>query len=182
MLPSHWPWLVGSFHQLPNSKHVLTGIKRVHGPLSPRCLSIILDHLQAIQQGLDFDRRDHVMLWAACCLGFFGFLQAREITMNFSLVSMTVDDLQTDSLVNPTCFKVHIKSSKTELFCMGCEAVIYMWGVVCPIHNLGDFLALHGSSAGPLFTLIVMEALLHSSSCLPQFSLSCTQLVILAPI
>ena len=44
------------------------------------------------------------MLWAACRLGFFGFLQAREITVNFSLVSMTVDDLQTDSLVNPTCF------------------------------------------------------------------------------
>ncbi|CAH3126237.1 unnamed protein product [Porites lobata] len=147
-----------------------------------RCLSITLDHLQAIQQGLDFDRRDHVMLWAACRLGFFGFLQVREIMVNFSLVSMTVDDLQTDSLVNPTCFKVHIKSSKTDLFCMGCEAVIYMWGVVCPIHNLGDFLALHGSSAGPLFTLIVMEALLHSNSCLPQFSLSCTQLVILAPI
>ena len=122
------------------------------------------------------------MLWAACRLGFFGFLQAREITVNFSLVSMTVDDLQTDSLVNPTCFKVHIKSSKTDLFCMGCEAVIYMWGVVCLIHNLGDFLALHGSSAGPLFTLIVMEALLQSNSCLPQFSLSCTQLVILAPI
>ena len=28
----------------------------------------------------------------------------------------------------------------------------------------------------------VMVALLHSNSCLPQFSLSCTQLVILAPI
>lgn len=54
---------------------------------------------------------------------------------------MTIDDLQADSLVNPTCFKVHIKSSKTDLFCMGCEAVIYMLGVVCPIHNLGDFLA-----------------------------------------
>ena len=92
------------------------------------------------------------MLWAACCLGFFSFLQAREITVNFSLVSMTVHDLQSDSLVNPTCFKAHIKSSKTNLFCMGCEAVIYMWGVVCPIHNLGDFLALRGSSAGPLFT------------------------------
>ena len=64
------------------------------------------------------------MLWAACCLGFFGFLQAREITMNFSLVSMTVDDLQTDSLVNPTCFKVHIKSSKTDLFCMGCDIYV----------------------------------------------------------
>ena len=152
---------------------MLTGIKRVHGPLLPRCLSIILDHLQAIQQGLDFDRRDHVMLWAACRLGFFGFLQAREITVNFSLVSMTVDDLQTDSLVNPTCFKVHIKSSKTDLFCMGCEAVIYMLGVVCPIHNLGDFLALHGSSAGPLFTLIspltqqqlssTVQSILHSA-------------------
>ena len=119
------------------------------------------------------------MLWAACCLGFFSFLQAREITVNFSLVSMTVHDLQSDSLVNPTCFKAHIKSSKTDLFCMGCEAVIYMWCV--PSTTWATFwlcvallldLSLH----------LVMEALLHSNSCLPQFSLSCTQLVILAPI
>ena len=126
------------------------------------------------------------MLWAACCLGFFGFLRAGEFTVNSAFqpsIHMTVADLQADSLVNPTCFKVHIKCSKTDPFRMGCDIYVGRGeGPVCPIHNLGDFLALHGSSAGPLFTLIVMEALLHSNSCHPQSSLSCTQLAILAPI
>ena len=53
---------------------LLRGIKWVQGPLSPQHLPMTLDHLPAIQHGLDFSRRDLVMLWAACCLGFFGFL------------------------------------------------------------------------------------------------------------
>ena len=55
-------------------QRLLRGIKRVQGPVSLWCLTITLDHLWAIQHGLDFSRRDLVMLWAACCLGFFGFL------------------------------------------------------------------------------------------------------------
>ena len=41
---------------------------------------------------------------------------------------MTVDDLHADSLVNTTCFKVHIKCLKTDPFCMGCD--IYMWALL----------------------------------------------------
>ena len=49
-------------------------IKWVQGPVSPCRPPITLDHLPAIQRGLDFSRGDHVMLWASCCLSFFGFL------------------------------------------------------------------------------------------------------------
>ena len=59
------------------------------------------------------------MLWAACCLAFFGFLHAGEFTVNSAFQPsshMTVDDLQADSLVNPTCFKVHIKCSSLIRF------------------------------------------------------------------
>ena len=117
---------------------------------------IKLDHLRAIQHGLDFSRRDHVMLWAACCLGFFGFLRAGEFTVNSAFqpsIHMTVADLQAGSLVNPTCFKVHIKCSKTDPFRMGCDIYVGRGeGLVCPIRALGNFLALRGSSEGPLFT------------------------------
>jgi len=137
-------------------QRLLRGIKRVQGPVSPRRLPITLDHLRAIQHGLDFSRRDHVMLWAACCLGFFGFLRAGEFTVNSTFqpsIHMTVADLQADSLVNPTCFKVHIKCSKTDPFRMGCDIYVGRGeGSVCPIRALGNFLALRGSSAGPLFT------------------------------
>ena len=66
---------------------------------------------------------------------------------------MTVDDLQADSLVNPACFKVHIKCSKTDPFRVGCD--IYLGhgeGSVCPVVALGNYLSLCGSAPGPLFT------------------------------
>ena len=68
-------------------------------------------------------------------------------------IHMTVADLQADSLVNPTCFKVHIKCSKTDPFRMGCDIYVgHGEGSVCPICALGDFLGLRGSSQGPLFS------------------------------
>ena len=68
-------------------------------------------------------------------------------------IHMTVNDLQTDSHVNPTCFKVHIKCSKTDPFRMGRDIYVgHGEGSVCPIRALGHFLALRGSSEGPLFT------------------------------
>ena len=95
------------------------------------------------------------MLWAACCLGFFGFLRAGEFTTNSSFdpsIHLTVGDVQADSLVDPTCFKVHIKCSKTDPFRVGCDIYVGRGNsLVCPVLALGNFLALRGPSPGPLF-------------------------------
>ena len=65
---------------------------------------------------------------------------------------MTVSDLQADSLVNPSCFKVCIKCSKTDPFHMGCDIFLGRGlGSVCSITALGSYLSLHGSAPGPLF-------------------------------
>ena len=137
-------------------QRLLRGIKRVQGPVSPCRLPVTLDHLRAIQHGLDFSRRDHVMLWGARCLGFFSFLRAGEFTVNSVFqprIHMTVADLKADSLVNPIFFKVHIKCSKTDPFRMVCDIYVGLGeDSVCPIRALGNFLALRGSSEGPLFT------------------------------
>ena len=98
-----------------------------------------MDLLQAIQHCLDLCTSDHLMLWAVCCLAFFGFLRAGEFTVNSvfdptTYLYMTVDDLQADSLVNPSCFKVHIKCSKTDPFRMGCDIYVGRgMGSVCPV-------------------------------------------------
>ena len=96
---------------------------------------------------------------------------------------MTVDYLQADSLVNPTCFKVHIKCSKTDPFCMGCDIYVGRGqGSVCPIRALGDFLALRGFSEGPFFTFsdgrplsrqqlsFTVQSILHSAAYTGSYS------------
>ena len=103
-------------------QRLLRGIKRVQGPVSPRRLPITLDHLRAIQHRLDFSRRDHVMLWAACCLGFFGFLRAGEFTVNsasWPSIHMTVDDLQADSLVNHIYLFYLIRFARAVIYICG---------------------------------------------------------------
>ena len=95
------------------------------------------------------------MLWAACCPGFFGFLRAGEFTTNSLFdpsIHLAVSDIQADALVDPTCFRVHIKSSKTDPFRVGC--VIYVGrgnSSICPVAALGNFLTLRGPPPGPLF-------------------------------
>ena len=61
--------LVTCFHL----QRLLRGIKQFQGPASPRHLPRTLDHLKVIQYSLDLSTRDHVMLWATCCPGFFVF-------------------------------------------------------------------------------------------------------------
>ena len=110
-----------------------------------------MELLQVIQRCLDLSTRDHLMLRAACCLGFFGFLQAGEFTVNSvfdptTYLYMTVDDLQAD--------KVHIKCSKTDPFRVDCDIYVGRGiGSVCPVTALGSYLSLRGSAPRPQFML-----------------------------
>ena len=54
-------------------------------------------------------------------LGFFDFLQAGKFTTSQPFdpnIYLAVTNMQADTLVNPTCFKIHIKCLKTDPFPM----------------------------------------------------------------
>ena len=73
---------------------------------------------------------------------FFGFLRAGEFTSNSSfdpIIHLAVSDLQADALVDPTCFRVHIKSFKTDPIRDGC--VVYVGRgncIIFPVAALGS--------------------------------------------
>ena len=100
--------------------------------------------------------QDKVMLWAACCTGFFGFLRSGEFTcpsMNaYSNLMLSADDVRVDSHSNPSFVTIHLRHSKTDIFGVG--ATIYLGcvdGPICPVKALLAYLVLRGPGPGPLF-------------------------------
>ena len=101
------------------------------------------------------DPFDHTMVWAASCLGFFGFLWAGEFMVNSPFnpdVHFTINDIQADSLFNPRSFRIYIKCSKMDPFRQGCYIPIGTGSSDrCPVRALTQYLHWHGSTPGPLF-------------------------------
>lgn len=100
---------------------------------------------------------DHVMLWAACCLGFFGFLRSGELSApedgKFDPGQhLSYTDIAADDTANPRTLSVTIKQSKTDPFRQG--VTIYLGRTdtpLCPVAALLAYLARRGPGEGPLF-------------------------------
>ena len=94
------------------------------------CMYVCMYIVGVLHQSLDLSNRDNVMLWAACCLGFFGFLQAGRFTTNSSFnpsVDLTPADLQVDSSLNHKALEFSL--SALRLICFG-VAASFSWVVV----------------------------------------------------
>lgn len=136
-------------------QRLLRGIKRHQGSNPSQRQPVTADLMTVLHQSLDLSKPDNVMLWAACCLGFFGFLRAGEFTTNSSFdpaIHLTTADLQVDSSSNPQSFRVFIKCAKTDPFRKGCFIFLGRGSApLCPVVALTQYLHLRGSAIGPLF-------------------------------
>ena len=144
----------------PRLQYVLRGVKRLQGSHSKRQrLPITPDILRELHRHWSPQTRQFyvIMLWAACCMGFFGFLRAGEFTVD-SLqcfdpdTHLTPRDVSVDSRVRPSLISLLIKQSKTDPFRRG--TVIYMGrtdNVLCPVAAVLSYLARRGDHPGPLF-------------------------------
>ena len=100
------------------------------------------------------------MMWAACCLAFFGFLRSSEFTVPSqdaydSDVHLSPKDIHSfDNQTNPRLLQVVIKQSKTDLFRQ--SASLYLEktdSLICPVTAILPFLAVRGNRDCPLFIL-----------------------------
>ncbi len=143
-------------------QYVLQGAKRMEARsgVSPKTrLPIGPDILRKLKRIWQSDSRDpdKVMLWAAVCLGFFGFLRAGEFTVpsdegfNAS-VHLTRQDIAIDDPRQPRVIRVHIKQSKTDPFRKGISLFIGKTDTdLCPVAALLSYLVERRQRPGPLF-------------------------------
>lgn len=143
----------------PRLEYVLKGLRRREAarPRSKR-LPITPDILRKIHEAWSQSTpcSDKVMLWAAFCLGFFGFLRAAEFTYHpqseLPDLTLTAQDICIDSREAPSHMQVTLKTSKTDPF--GAGFVLHLGrtqDVVCPVVAMLGYLALRPQLPGFLF-------------------------------
>ena len=148
---------------LPLLEYTLRGVKlrqakkqttrpRTRLPMTPSLMKKLRSSWEK-----DSQSHNNIMLWAACCMAFFGFLRAGEITVP-SLKEYDPDghlsagDVALDSQTDPTVVRVHIKESKTDPFRKG--VYVYLGRTeneLCPVAAISAFLVVRGTETGPFF-------------------------------
>ena len=147
----------------PRLELVLKGIKRDKAGLSSKLvrLPITIDIMGKIKQNLSLQPKDHtnILLWAACCVAFFGFLRCGEFTVPSQAdydpgAHLSLDDIAIDDKKSPSVVQVNIKQSKTDPFRQGVQVYLGKTGkALCPVEALLPYLAIRGANPGPLFIL-----------------------------
>ena len=105
---------------------VRTVPKQTRLPITPELLLKMRQVWMAADGG---SKWDHIMLWAACLLCFFGFLRSGEISVPLdsmfdSGAHLAFSDVSVDSTESPKVMRVHIKASKTDPFRVGVDIFI----------------------------------------------------------
>ena len=123
-------------------------------------LPITTDIMQGIHKVLSNESatRSNRMMWAACCMAFFGFLRSSEFTVPSQHgydpeTHLSLPDITLDRRNSPTMVCIHIKQSKTDPFRQGVH--IYLgrtYQQICPVHAIVSYLAIRGNHPGPVFT------------------------------
>ena len=147
----------------PHMTLLLRGIRRSQAQSGPRLvrLPITPTLMRRIKSTLarHADSYDSILLWAACCVGFFGFLRCGEFLVPDSSTfdpdtHLSLDDVSLDNSTASRFFLLTIKASKTDQFRQGATVALGSTGTdLCPVDALLDYLGRRGNLAGPLFCL-----------------------------
>lgn len=147
---------------MPRLNQVLRGAKVLRGKQGRNCgnrklpiTPVMLRQIRKLWQSHQHDLL-HIMLWAVCCVCFFGFFRSGELTAASSsadpLEGLQFQDIAVDKKCSPSLVQFTLRASKTDPFRQGVKVVVGRTGDdLCPISALLAFLAVRGEASGPLF-------------------------------
>ena len=113
------------------------GVKaRTRLPITPS----LLRRLKGVwsRAGSEMDTK---LIWAASCIGFFGFLRAGEMTVPSEsdynpTVHLNHSDIALDHKSHPSLVRITIKQSKTDPFRKGVSIFVGRTGTdICPVQG-----------------------------------------------
>lgn len=152
-----------SDHLTPRLHQVLKGIRKESASIKPARIRrpITIQIMTGIKDVLLRNPQDYhnIMMWAACCLAFFGFLRSSEFTTPSQSefdpeVHLSVQDVSVDDKKNPQRLKVVIKQSKTDPFRQGVSVFLGRTdSAICPVKAILPYLVVRGCQQGPLFIM-----------------------------
>ena len=152
------PSLMSTF---PRLSYMLKGLQRSRAitrsprqrlPVTPQILAM----LQATWSTPPITYDSH-LLWAACCVGFFGFLRAGEFIARSASDSsgalIAASDVTRDLSYPPNFVKIHLRQSKTDSFGRGVDIFLGRTNqAICPVAAILSFLTVRPAGmGGPLF-------------------------------
>ena len=113
---------VHSRMESPRLQYVLRGIKRLSAPLpKKRRLPISISILRSLYQVLESfpDKSTSTLVWCACCLGFFSFMQCGKFLVthgNSNSPTVLVFDVSIDSYTSLSVVRVFLRLAKCDPF------------------------------------------------------------------
>ena len=102
---------------------------------------------------------DTIMLWAACCMGLFGFIRVGEFTIKSTQevdqqTCLLVQDVAVDSHTNPSMVRVHLKQSKTDPLRHGVDIFLGRTdAALCPVAAILAYCAIRPAIVRPFFVV-----------------------------
>ena len=145
------------FPSLPRLYMLTRAIRRQAKNKLPHRSPITISELNQLHRYLQTSRytqADQAMLWAAFLTAFFGFLCSSElVSPTIKTFDHTHTLLITDVYFAGRHIHIHIKTSKTDPFSQGCTIKLApTQHNICPVLALKEFLKIHPTRQGPLFT------------------------------
>ena len=150
---------------MPVLEYLLKGVKREQAKHNPESTHSRLPITPAILRSLRSElykeptKWNNIMLWAACCTYFFGFLRSGEITVPSqkdydSSAHLSSGDVTFNSQHTPSMAQINIKASKTDPFPKGVTICVGRTNNdLCPVAALAAYTTIRGSNEGPFFVL-----------------------------
>ena len=144
---------------MPQLEYVIKGLRRLGNrrqttrlPITPSLLLL----LRAAWERLP-SKFDAIMLWAAACMCFFGFLRSGEVVVpsdsSFDQqVHLAFGDVRVNDVSAPSFLVVTLKASKTDPFRLGVS--VYLGKTdqpLCPIAAVLAYMVARGDREGAFF-------------------------------